>query len=130
MMFSFNYIEVQAGSIRAGVEMVLESHKSVDTILMGCRRTDPGMASSSYNSKSDNGYPRFTRIFPLLDWNNSMIWSFIFENSLKFPTLYHSGYSSIGTKSNTKINPKLITGDTILPAWELTSDESDRFGRS
>lgn len=108
---------------------MLEYHNSVEKILMGCRRTDPGMEKASTFSKSDNGYPSFIRVFPLLDWDNQMIWSFIFDHSLDFPSLYCAGFSSIGTRANTSINPKLLTVNGLLPAWELKSDDNDRAGR-
>lgn len=106
----------------------LERYSMKNIILMGCRRTDPGMSRCTIYSDSDNGYPPFKRVFPLLDWDNKTIWDLILKANVEIPSLYSAGNSSLGTMSDTIANPKLINGNTALPAW-LLLDEFERLGR-
>jgi FAD synthetase len=86
------------------------------------------MHSLEHISLSDNGYPLFTRVMPLLDWTNKLIWSYVLANNLRYSQLYNMGYGSLGEMTNTFVNPKLITKDGFKPAWELESDD-ERSGR-
>lgn len=46
---------------------------------MGSRRDDPGCANlgSLAVSDVDKGYPKFTRVNPIIEWSCSSVWKFI-----------------------------------------------------
>jgi len=96
---------------------------------MGTRSTYPKAEHLKYFTPTDEGWPQFIRICPLLDWGYCEIWNFIKKLELPYCPLYDKGYSSIGGKHNTKQNPKLQNGDTYLPAHCLQEENEERSGR-
>ena len=74
---------------------------------MGNRRTDPYSQDLTAICPSSPGWPEFTRVFPVLDWNIAMVWSYLKSYSLSYCCLYDEGYSSLGEINNSIKNPYL-----------------------
>lgn len=116
----------------------------VKAILVGLRRTDPygGTSLSIIFSCSnivaeaedlmptDNGWPPFLRVHPLLDWRYDDIWEYIACNGLQYCNLYERGYTSLGDVNDSIPNPALQLPDgSFRPAKELTDSSKERDSR-
>jgi FAD synthetase len=108
--------------VRAGTQLLV--NEGFQACFLGQRQDDPSAPHSAF-LPSTPGWPPLTRIFPILDWQISQVWSFHHELGLPICDLYRHGYTSIGPKSLTKPNPML--GDR--PAWELFDSTFERAGR-
>jgi len=97
----------------------------VKAVVMGNRRTDPFSDSLMMTTPSSEGWPKFLRVFPILEWTYDDIWLFLRMIGLPYCKLYDQGYSSLGLKSNTIKNPYL-KGDEeeYLPAYMLRDGDS------
>ncbi|KHN97633.1 Rossmann-like alpha/beta/alpha sandwich fold protein [Metarhizium album ARSEF 1941] len=141
------------------MQQALEAYQAekpaVKAIFMGSRRTDPFCEFLSEFSPTDNGWPEFMRVNPILDWHYTDIWTvsypsavttsppkhkpdllpinqFILRLEIPFCTLYQQGFSSLGGVKNTRPNPALAVnseGTKFRPAYELTRDDEERLGR-
>ena len=80
---------------------------------------------------SDNGWPIFTRINPIINWSYSQIWKYIDYNNINYCKLYRYGYTSLGSRSKTQPNPALKDKDGLfLHARLLRNVAHERMGRS
>ena len=100
----------------------------VKTIIMGNRRSDPWSRDLEPICKSSPGWPEFSRVFPILDWNYHNVWEFLRRYELPYCSLYDEGYTSLGEMDNTVLNPHLrvenIEGTVVyMPAYELKHEE-------
>ena len=87
---------------------------------MGNRRTDPWSADLKPLTQSSGDWPSFMRVFPILDWDYSNVWTFLREFSLPYCSLYDQGYTSLGEIHNSRPNPSLKTeAGTYKPAHQL-----------
>jgi len=111
-----------------------EKGSKVDAIFMGTRSSDV-----SYNlvhaQRTDPGWPDFLRVNPILDWSYHEVWDFLRQCNVAYCSLYDKGYTSLGSKSSTNLNPRLksVTPDgqvTYLPAYFLDDPGTERSGRS
>ncbi|KAH8377399.1 hypothetical protein KR093_005287 [Drosophila rubida] len=123
------------GALKLAVEQVIVEHPQVRAMFLGCRRSDPGCAELSSMTPCDNGWPSLMRIFPLLDWSYHDIWSYLRSQKLAYCSLYDQGYTSLGERSSTRLNPSLLAYDEQLgkliyrPAYELKDDTLERANR-
>lgn len=79
---------------------------------------------------TDNGWPKFIRINPILNWSYSLIWEYIDKNYIEYCSLYREGYTSLGSLSRTKPNPKLLSEKGVfLHARALNDGSYERLGR-
>jgi 3'-phosphoadenosine 5'-phosphosulfate sulfotransferase (PAPS reductase)/FAD synthetase len=74
-------IEKYEGKIKVDLEQLV-NNEDITTILIGNRRTDPYSDKLKHVDQSSEGWPDFTRIHPLLDWDYPEVWQFI--NFFKF----------------------------------------------
>lgn len=125
-------INVEMG-IREGIEQFVKSRPSLCAFVMGTRRTDPYSENMKKFEPSSIGWPSFMRVNPILDWRYAQIWSFLRTFQIRFCSLYHRGYTSLGSISTTDPNPALRRVvdniDTYGPAWHLEDEELERAGR-
>jgi FAD synthetase len=113
-------------------------------VLVGVRRTDPycGKQMSVAGSlirfaeqlreiqMTNNDWPRFLRIHPILDWDYANVWTYLDTFHHQYCSLYSHGYTSIGGKNLTVPNPALRLADgTYLHARSLQSARDERAGR-
>ena len=77
------------------------------------------------------GWPPAMRVSPIFKWGYHDIWSYVDALGIPVCELYKRGYTSIGTKKNTKPNPKLWCPQQrlYLHANKLENAEDERLGR-
>ena len=107
--------------------------ENVKAIIMGNRRSDPWSRDLEIVCKSSPGWPDFYRVFPILDWSYSTVWTFLRSFELPYCSLYDNGYTSLGEIDNTQKNPNLLVegedGPRYLPAYALKNEEQERDSR-
>lgn len=95
-----------------GMRLALETYKTkfphINAILIGMRRTDPHGATLSHRNMTDNGWPRFERINPIINWSYQDVWRFLRQVKVPYCSLYDEGYTSLGSTFNTFPNPALL----------------------
>jgi len=121
---------VAAGkSFRCGMEELVSG--GLRAVVMGQRRGDPWMEKVSVFSPSDDGWPPFMRINPIIDWSYSHVWDFLRAFGLPYCCLYDAGFTSLGSVSTTSKNPALLRPDgSYAPAYNMTDGSLERAGRS
>ncbi|KAJ5584847.1 uncharacterized protein N7459_004647 [Penicillium hispanicum] len=124
-------------TLRSSFEDYLTRHPGIRAIFVGTRRTDPHGARLTHFDRTDQGWPDFMRVHPVIDWHYPEIWAFIRHLGLRYCSLYDMGYTSLGGTSDTLPNPRLRVGaeangddGLYLPAYELTQDLEERLGRN
>jgi FAD synthetase len=104
--------------------------EGVKAVFMGQRRTDPNAPKTTV-AESTPGWPKVLRINPILDCTYETVWSFLVGCDFAYCSLYDQGYTSLGSKSETKRNPVLAGQEIYRKASELTDgDAYERDGRS
>lgn len=106
----------------------------IDAIFMGTRSSDINYPLAA-TQRTDPGWPDFLRVNPLLDWSYHDIWSFLLDLNVPYCPLYDRGYTSLGDRNNTFLNPRLrsttASGEVVyLPAYRLDDPNLERTGRS
>jgi FAD synthetase len=145
--------------MKEAFKVYLEEHKNVRAILVGTRRTDPHGQSLTHFDETDQGWPAFMRVHPVIDWHYAEIWAvsfnwlrlmwmgetdarqFIRYFEIPYCSLYDRGYTSLGGTTDTHPNPALKTEtetndqdhdhrkQSFRPAYELVEDKAERLGR-
>lgn len=119
--------------IRDGIEQFVKTRTSMCAFVMGTRRTDPYSSNMKNFEPSSPGWPSFMRVNPILDWRYAQIWDFLRTFEIPFCSLYHNGYTSLGSVSTTAQNPALrrIIDNVVTysPAWHLEDEQLERAGR-
>ena len=74
------------------------------------------------------------RVFPILEWDYTDVWTFLCQLNLSYCSLYDAGFTSLGEKNNSAPNPNLKRVDnngvtTFLPAYELKDGNLERDSR-
>lgn len=123
------------GRIKAALTTLKQTHPAISVVLMGTRRSDPHSATLKDFSPTDNDWPPYMRVNPILDWTYSDVWMFIRRLTLPYCVLYDRGYTSLGSIENTHPNPQLKRVDqngivSYCPAYELSDHDSERAGRN
>lgn len=124
------------GSLKESLGAFKKDMPNVEAIFIGTRRDDfkPGTQMDPM-APTNNGWPKFMRINPIINWSYSQVWEFIRELDIPYCDLYNQGYSSLGTRSDTTRNSSLLRYDEhgkahYMPAWHLTSSKEERLSRS
>lgn len=123
-------------NIKGSLAQLKQQYPLIDGIFMGTRRSDLTHKNRSIEpfARTDGDWPDFLRISPILDWDFHQVWKFILDLKIPYCPLYDHGYTSLGSPSNTKVNPKLLlssdsSGPRALPAYKLVDGEDERKGR-
>jgi len=131
----YNLQLVILGDFIPGLKQI-KANYCVKGIFMGTRRGDPHGNSlfPFQETDTEKGWPLFTRINPILEWNYHEIWHFITFFQLPYCALYDHGYTSIGQKNDTQPNPALAFIDSdgctkYYPAYKLEDGNKERDGR-
>jgi len=78
-----------------GMKKALEAYKTkcphVKGILIGTRRTDPYSGNFGFRNPTDEGWPEFVRINPIIDWPYSDVWTFLKRLDVPYCSLYDKG---------------------------------------
>jgi len=115
--------------MKNGMEEYLRTHSMIKGIVAGTRRTDPFSAHLCAFCHTDNGWPEFTRINPILDWEYQDVWRVMLTFKIPYCHLYDRGYTSLGSVHNTHPNPYLRSEGGFLPAFNLQDGSHERDGR-
>lgn len=141
--------------LKQGFENYLKDNPEIKAVIVGNRRTDPFSHDLQPFHKTDNDWPEFVRVHPILDWTYQEIWFFLVSLGLDYCELYDAGYTSIGGISSTIENPYLkkdeyeklnhpldmdrvkwyskVRGQGLgeyYPAYFLQNDSYERFSRT
>ncbi|KAF5384311.1 hypothetical protein D9615_003387 [Tricholomella constricta] len=105
-----------------GMRQALEAYKRkfphISAVLLGTRRSDPHGATLSHRNMTDNGWPRFERINPIINWSYGDVWTFLRQLKVPYCSLYDQGYTSLGSTFNTFPNPALLIESPSTPHLE------------
>lgn len=119
--------------MRQALQQFLDTVKvKPEAILVGIRRNDPYAEKLTHFDPTDEGWPSFMRVHPIIDWSYQNIWDFLLLLGIPYCELYDRGYTSLGGMDNTFPNPDLLNSDAPIgynPAYKLTNEEHERFGR-
>lgn len=116
-------------AMKLALESFLIEHPST-AIFLGTRLGDPHTDGLTIEQPTDNGWPKITRLNPIMDWKYHDIWKCIRLLRIPYCRLYDQGYTSIGSPLKTKKNEHLlITEDFWLPAHALEDETTERCGR-
>lgn len=107
----------------------LKSLYNVDTVILGCRRTDPHCSELKEYQMTDSSWPSIMRFNPLLDWSYKEVWNYIDLHQLPVCKLYEKGYTSLGSRYNSFPNYTLFDKDSYKHARELIDETMERCGR-
>lgn len=121
--------EYSGCSLKEGLGMFIRE-TSVGGVLVGLRGSDPFGGLVKPLIPTDNGWPAFIRIHPMLDWSYHDVWTYLKINNIPYCSLYDEGYTSLGARHNTVRNPELLRPDgTYRPASELADPTLERASR-
>lgn len=121
-------IHYSCASFREGLAELL-SRTKIKAIFLGTRVGDPHSTRLSGFCPSDEGWPVFMRVHPVLGWEYAHVWEYLAGKD--YCSLYNQGYTSLGTVKDTKQNPKLRGPDgKYRPASDLVDGRYERCGRA
>ncbi|KAG6875684.1 hypothetical protein C0992_002836 [Termitomyces sp. T32_za158] len=99
-------------NMRQALEAYKRRFPKITAILIGTRRSDPHGAKLSHRNMTDEGWPPFERINPIINWSYSQVWTFLRQLRIPYCSLYDEGYTSLGSTFNTFPNPALLVEPT------------------
>ncbi|KAI1792370.1 adenine nucleotide alpha hydrolases-like protein [Ganoderma leucocontextum] len=119
---------LRPGTAGEGMRIALELYKArfpgVEAIVIGTRRSDPHGANLSFRNPTDEDWPRFVRVNPIINWSYSHIWAYLSRFRIPYCSLYDQGYTSLGSTYNTFPNPALRTHDCCACGQGMPSTSS------
>ncbi|TBU63367.1 hypothetical protein BD310DRAFT_841331 [Dichomitus squalens] len=93
--------------MRRALEMYKARFPEVEAIVIGTRRGDPHGAKLGFRNPTDDGWPRFVRVNPIINWAYADVWAYLRRFRIPYCSLYDDGYTSLGSTYNTFPNPAL-----------------------
>jgi len=135
----FTLLEHTGLNIKQSLHRLQQDHPKIQAILMGVRRSDGAWYRHLKSfQETDDGWPGYMRINPILDWSYAQVWQYLVAERVDYCALYDQGFTSLGGKSRCGKNPELRIeiemegGETLelfLPAKCLPTAEFERFKR-
>ncbi|GFS55781.1 FAD synthase [Trichonephila inaurata madagascariensis] len=131
--YNLNLVTIN-GNLKDSFQIFLQKYPKVKAVFMGSRRGDPGIENLDHVCQTDENWPSILRILPILNWSYSDVWVFIRSLQIPYCTLYDRGYTSLGTKSQTRQNPALLVAEIkgfrlYNPAYLLKDANDERNSR-
>ncbi|QPG74687.1 hypothetical protein FOA43_002020 [Brettanomyces nanus] len=127
--YGLDFIPIRS-EMKEGFERYLEMKSQIKAIIVGIRRIDPYGEKLNISQRTDNGWPDFVRIHPVLEWKTSEVWYFLKATRTEYCELYDKGYTSLGGRNSTIQNPLLKQKDgKYLAAYMLDDDRNERLSR-
>lgn len=114
--------QIVSSDIKKEINILVQN--GVKAVIMGERFLDPGKPTSFF-APSSPGWPDYTIVNPIFNWNYSDIWFFLDNINAEYCELYKQGYTSIGSEKKTRPNPRLQNKH----ARELMNPLEERLGR-
>ncbi|GMM38837.1 FMN adenylyltransferase [Saccharomycopsis crataegensis] len=108
--------------LKVGFEKYLDDHRNIQAIIVGNRKTDPYSENLQAFQPTDNDWPSFVRVHPILDWTYQEIWFFLINLNVHYCKLYDYGYTSIGGISSTIPNQYLKKTDFELKNKDINRE--------
>lgn len=134
--YNLKLVQYSAATLKESLQQFKADYPSVEAIFIGTRKDDLKQGTELKSSAlTDQGWPRFMRIHPILEWSYQQVWDFIRTHNVPYCDLYNQGYSSLGARTNTLKNTNLLRytdqGEPIyLPAWRLAEQNLERSFRT
>lgn len=122
-------ILVEERGMKNALAAYLKEEPQVRAIFVGIRRQDPYGDSLKYFQRTDEGWPDFERVHPILEWDYGDIWDFLRTLNISYCSLYDQGYTSLGGVNSTIPNPHLQHENGHHPAYMLEDYSHERLGR-
>jgi len=116
--------------IKQALETWHKENPEIKLILVGTRRGDPHSENLEIYSPTDEDWPAFMRVHPILDWSFTDVWLFLALFQVPYCDLYQEGYTSVGDANTTKKNECLKSENGFLPAYLLSLLHTERSGRA
>lgn len=85
----------------------LMDYPETKAIVVGIRYTDPFAQNLKPIQRTDDGWPDFLRLQPILHWKLAHIWSFLLYSGEPICGIYSVGFTSLGDISHTLPNSHL-----------------------
>uniref|UniRef100_A0A6G1SHP0 FAD synthase n=1 Tax=Aceria tosichella TaxID=561515 RepID=A0A6G1SHP0_9ACAR len=133
--YNLKLLQYSTSSLKESLRRLKQDVPEIEAIFIGTRRDDfKGAIDMPPEAPTDNDWPQYMRINPIVKWSYSQVWDFIRELQVPYCDLYNQGYSSLGTSDNTIKNSSLLRYKDgqpyYLPAWHLASSKEERRSRS
>lgn len=134
--YNLSLAQYSNSSLKESLREFKSDYPNMRGIFIGIRNDDfTPEGRMDFFAPTDKDWPGFVRVNPILEWSYNQVWSFIRELDIPYCDLYNQGYSSLGSKSNTKKNTSLLRytsegKEYYLPAWRLTENHKERLSRS
>nr|CAD2176850.1 unnamed protein product [Meloidogyne enterolobii] len=132
--YNLEVLELE-GPLKSGLIWLKNKKSEIVATPMGSRYSDPKAAKMKSKCEwTEQGWPSFLRVCPLLDFSYSDIWILLRYLCIPYCCLYDQGYSSLGERKKTAKNPhlKIIEngeGERYFPAYMLKDEKSERVFR-
>ncbi|KAF8065067.1 hypothetical protein FPV67DRAFT_1501356 [Lyophyllum atratum] len=97
-----------APDMREALQVYKDKFPHITAVFIGTRRSDPHGGRLSHRNMCDEGWPRFERINPVINWSYIEVWTFLRCLKVPYCPLYDQGYTSLGSTFNTFPNPALL----------------------
>lgn len=99
----------------------LKDEPETKAIVVGIRHTDPFAEDLKPIQRTDDGWPDFLRLQPLLHWKLAHIWSFLLYSGEPICGIYGAGFTSLGDVNHTLPNSHLIKTNKLplFFQWEI-----------
>lgn len=104
----------------------LKDRPETKAIVVGIRHADPFAEGLKPIQRTDDGWPDFLRLQPLLHWKLACIWSFLLYSGEPVCGIYGVGFTSLGDINHTIPNPYLAKTNNLSLhyEWEIKNGGS------
>ncbi|KAG8798746.1 hypothetical protein FRC16_006597 [Serendipita sp. 398] len=69
-----------------------EKEPKIKSILVGTRRSDPHGDKLDFTTPTDDDWPAYQRVHPILNWSYSQVWEYLRRFEVPYCDLYNRGY--------------------------------------
>lgn len=129
-IYGINIMRIKTSNLKDGLQILVDDYH-VQATFLGVRASDYRTDLNVFEATSA-GWPAAIRVMPLLNWSYHDVWMYIDMNELPYCGLYKLGYTSLGSRFDTKQNPLLYdnTTGTYRHARDLQDQSQERLGRA
>ncbi|CDH12639.1 related to FAD synthase [Zygosaccharomyces bailii ISA1307] len=108
-------------SMAQAFDKYLTDHPETKAIVIGIRHTDPFAQHLKPIQRTDDGWPDFLRLQPILHWKLAQVWSFLLYSGEPICGIYSVGFTSLGDISHTLPNShlRISNSSSLRFQWEI-----------